>query len=136
MKKWIHNFIHCGLLGWCLEITFTALHNFRQRKFELKGQTSIWMFPIYGLAAFVAPISRLISKRNIWFRGSFYATLIFTVEYLTGYLLRRKNLCPWDYSRSKWNINGLIRLDYLPYWFVTGLLFERLVKESNSENSH
>lgn len=91
------------------------------------------MFPIYGLASFLAPISKLISKRNVWFRGGFYAALIFIAEYLTGHLLRQKDMCPWDYSHSKWNINGLIRLDYLPYWFVTGLLFERLLKENDGQ---
>ena len=132
MKKWIHNFIHCGLLGWCLEIIFTALDSFRRREFRLKGQTSVWMFPIYGMAVFLAPISKLLSNRNIWFRGGIYTLLIFITEYCTGYFLKKKELCPWDYSRSKWNINGLIRIDYLPFWFVAGLLFERLLKESQS----
>lgn len=133
MKKIIHNFIHCGILGWCLEIIFTAFHSFRRREYTLKGGTSVYMFPIYGMAAFLAPFFRLFRKRSIWFRGLFYALCIFTGEYITGYLLRKKDLCPWDYSRSKWNINGLIRLDYLPFWFVAGLLFERLTLEQEED---
>ncbi len=35
MKKLIHNFIHCGILGWCMEITFTAF--FPQTPVHLKG---------------------------------------------------------------------------------------------------
>lgn len=58
MKNFLHNFIHCGLLGWCLEILFTAFHSFRRRDFKLSGITSIWMFPIYGMAAFLAQIGR------------------------------------------------------------------------------
>ena len=39
-----------GLLGWYTEVVFTAIVRFiRQRDRRLFGQTSLWMFPIYGL---------------------------------------------------------------------------------------
>lgn len=132
MKKLIHNFLHCGILGWCLEITFTALDSFRRRQFTLKGITSIWMFPIYGMASFLAPLFHLLKGKSILLRGFSYATCIFLGEYVTGRLLKKRGLCPWDYSKSKWNVDGVIRLDYTPCWFVAGLLFERLVNESDS----
>ncbi|MEZ3427200.1 MAG: putative ABC transporter permease [Lachnospiraceae bacterium] len=131
MKKYIHNFIHCGILGWCMEITFTALNSFRRRQFKLTGNTSIWMFPIYGCACFLAPVSRLLKKKSPFVRGLSYAALIFTGEFITGTLLNKKDICPWDYSRSKWHIKKIIRLDYLPFWFMAGLLFERLISEDD-----
>ncbi len=131
MKKYIHNFIHCGILGWCMEITFTALNSFRRRQFKLTGNTSIWMFPIYGCACFFAPVSRLLKKKSPFVRGLSYAALIFTGEFITGTLLNKKDICPWDYSRSKWHIKKIIRLDYLPFWFMAGLLFERLISEDD-----
>ena len=91
------------------------------------------MFPIYGMAAFLAPFFRLFKGKPVWLRGPFYALCIFTGEYTTGYLLRKKDLCPWDYSRSKWNVDGLIRLDYFPFWVVAGLLFERLIAEEDAQ---
>lgn len=127
IKLYIKNFFKCGLTGWCMEIIFTALESLKARDFTLKGVTSIWMFPIYGSAMFIAPISRLLKKRPAWFRGITYMSMIFSVEYLTGRLLTRFNLCPWNYSQSKWNIHQVIRLDYAPYWFGAGLLFERLL---------
>ena len=130
MKKIIHNYIHCGLLGWFLEIIFTAFHAFRKRDMRLPGITSIWMFPIYGLAALLAPLSRLIQRRSILFRGLVYTGIIFTGEFAAGLWLRRRGLCPWNYERSKWNLAKVIRLDYAPCWFVTGLLFERLLMEN------
>lgn len=133
MKKYIHNFIHCGILGWCMEITFTALNSFRRRQFKLTGNTSIWMFPIYGCACFLAPVSRLLKKKSPFVRGLSYAALIFTGEFITGTLLSKKNICPWDYSRSKWHIKKIIRLDYLPLWFMAGLLFERLISENDCD---
>lgn len=132
MKKYIHNFIHCGILGWCMEILFTAFSSFRKRQFTLRGNTSLWMFPIYGCAAFLRPVCKLVKGKSILFRGICYASLIFSAEYLTGTLLTKRHLCPWDYSASKWHIKKLIRLDYLPFWFLAGLLFERLLAESDS----
>ncbi|MCH5275303.1 MAG: hypothetical protein J1E65_05645 [Lachnospiraceae bacterium] len=130
MKKCIHNFIHCGILGWCMEILFTALDSFRKRKFTLKGNTSVWMFPIYGCASFLAPIYRLLKNKPPIVRGLAYAFFIFMGEYFSGMLLSKKSLCPWDYSRSRWHIKKIIRLDYLPCWFFAGLLFERLFREN------
>lgn len=130
MKNFIHNFLHCGLLGWCLEILFTAFASFRRRDFKLSGATSLWMFPIYGMAAFLAPVSRLIKGRNFIFRGLVYACIIFICEYVSGTILRKKGLCPWDYERSRWNLGKVIRLDYLPCWFLSGLLFEKLLYEN------
>ncbi len=130
MRKILHNFIHCGILGWCLEITFTALNSFRRREFTLSGNTSVWMFPIYGMAAFLAPVCRIVKKYHFLVRGFLYALFIFSGEFITGSLLMRRELCPWNYERSKWNIKKIIRLDYLPCWILAGLLFERLLKES------
>lgn len=131
MRKYIHNFIHCGILGWCMEILFTAFHAFRRRQFSLRGNTSVWMFPIYGCACFLAPLCRLLKGKSLLLRGSTYAGLILGTEYVTGSLLSRKQICPWDYSRSRWHIKKLIRLDYLPLWFCAGLLFERLLSETD-----
>lgn len=121
------NFIKCGLVGWCMEIMFTALHSFRRRDMTLKGTTSIWMFPIYGCAAVLSPISRLLKKKSPWIRGLTYMSLIFSTEYITGRILEKRQLCPWNYSRSRWNIQHLIRLDYAPCWFGAGLLFEQIL---------
>lgn len=130
MKKFIHNYIHCGLLGWFLEMLFTAFHAYRKRDLRLPCRTSIWMFPIYGLAALLAPLCRIMRRCSFIFRGLVYTGIIFTGELLTGLWLRKRDLCPWNYEHSRWNLAKVIRLDYAPCWFITGLLFERLLAES------
>lgn len=125
----VKNFLKCGLTGWCIEILFTAGGALRRRDMTLKGSTSLWMFPIYGCAAVFGPIGRLLHRKSPWFRGFTYMSLIFSAEYLTGRLLRRRSLCPWDYGKSRWHIGRVIRLDYAPCWFAAGLLFERLVSD-------
>lgn len=123
----LRNFVKCGTVGWCMEITFTALDSLRRREFNLKGVTSLWMFPIYGCAAFLKPIARLLHAAPTWFRGLSYMSLIFSAEYLSGTFLGKRGLCPWDYQHSRWNIKRYIRLDYAPFWFGAGLLFERVL---------
>lgn len=118
----------CGLTGWCMEILFTAFHARPKKDFTLKGQTSVWMFPIYGLASLIAPLQRCIGNKPAVVRGGVYTLGIFTCEYVSGSVLRKHNLCPWDYSGEPSNVNGLIRLDYAPYWMAAGLIFERILK--------
>ena len=121
------NFLICGLTGWCMEILFTSMNAFGQKDLRLIGQTSLWMFPIYGLAAFIRPLYALIKKLPMLLRGSIYSIGIFTCEYITGSFLKKFQLCPWDYSKAPANINGVIRLDYAPYWIIAGLIFEHIV---------
>lgn len=125
------NFIICGIFGWCIEILWTAFEKFRRRDMKLIGNTSIWMFPIYGMASLFVPIYRFIKNANVVVRGFVYMLSIFTAEYATGSILKKHDMCPWDYSKAKCNINGLIRLDYAPLWFLVGLVFEKLVNIKN-----
>ena len=129
------NFLKCGLTGWCMEILFTSADSLRRRDMTLKGVTSIWMFPIYGSAALLAPVSRLLKRKPAWLRGLTYMSMIFSPEYITGRLLTRHKLCPWDYRKSRWNINRVIRLDFAPCWLGAGLLFERLLSSPEDSSS-
>lgn len=47
------NYLICGSLGWCLEIFWSGLHSFAIKDYHLMGQSSLWMFPIYGMGAFI-----------------------------------------------------------------------------------
>lgn len=132
----IKKFLACGIIGWCLEISFTALHSFRRRDLKLSGQTSLWMFPIYGSACLISPASKLLKNRSTPFRGCFYALCIFIVEFVTGTLLSKKNSCPWNYQMSRLNIKHVIRLDYAPFWFLVGLLYEKMLCLPFFKSSH
>lgn len=121
------DFLKCGIFGWCIEVLWTGTGNLLRHDKSCTANTSILMFPIYGLAAFIRPLSKFLSKRNVLFRGSVYTLLIFTMEYLTGSGLKKLNMCPWDYSKSRYNIKGVIRLDYAPAWFTVGLFYEKIL---------
>lgn len=110
-----------------MEILFTGLHSLKTHNPKLMGNTSIWMFPIYGMASLLAPVCRLLKGKNLILRGGIYTCCIFAGEYVTGSFLRKYKACPWDYSKAPLNIDGLVRLDYAPYWFGAGLLFEKII---------
>lgn len=123
------NFIKCGITGWCMELLFTSACCFKRKDYKLIGQTSIWMFPIYGMASVIKPVSNQLKKHNrkTIERGLIYTAGIYATEYTTGTLLKKKDRCPWDYSKSKYHINGVIRWDYAPLWFVVGLIYEKML---------
>ncbi|MDO4344711.1 MAG: hypothetical protein Q4C50_07910 [Eubacteriales bacterium] len=121
------DFMKCGVFGWCLEILWTSLDSLRRREFKLMGQSSVWMFPIYGMAAMIRPLYPLLRSLSAVKRGLIYMSGIFSMEYLTGTLLKKRNLCPWDYSDAPLNYQGVIRLDYAPLWFLTGLFYEKVL---------
>lgn len=122
------NFFICGLTGWCMEILFTSFKSLTRHDRKLQGQTSVWMFPIYGCAALIKPLYHLIRRFPTAVRGGIYSVVILTGEYLSGSLLKKHNCCPWDYSGARLNWRGLIRLDYAPLWMGAGLLFEKILR--------
>lgn len=126
MKK---NFFLCGFLGWGIEIFWTGLHSFFAGDGALTGKTSLWMFPIYGCAAVILPVYQKIASIPICVRGLFYTAGIFFTELTTGLVLKHFHVCPWDYSNTPFHYKGVIRLDYTPIWFITGLLFEKILKK-------
>ncbi len=121
------NFIKCGLLGLCIEIIFTGLSSAMQHDYRLTGHSSILMFPIYGAASLIRPVFHFLKKYNMMVRGVIYMICIFITEFVSGKFLKRRGICPWDYSHDPSNIQGLIRLDFAPLWFFVGLLFEKVV---------
>ncbi len=97
----------------------------------MMGKTSLLMFPIYGCASLIGPVSKKISALPVFLRGCLYTAGIFAAEYSSGSLLKHFHMCPWDYTDTPFHYKGLIRLDYAPLWFATGLLFEKILAKSS-----
>ena len=145
IKRLIENFFKCGVTGWCLEVMFTSVESIIAGDWRLMGRTSLLMFPIYGMGALLGPIGKYVDRwigdgfgssgitlktsDRLVRHGMLYMVLIFVAEYASGALLKSQGVCPWDYSGRNTNINGLIRLDFAPLWFATGLLFEQITKK-------
>ncbi len=127
MKSLFKNFLLCGIAGWCWECFWTGMHSLRLQQPQLMCRTSLWMFPIYGAAAFLTPLFTRLKRFPLLMRSLVYAICIFTGEYISGSLLKRIQACPWNYSHAKLNIDGIIRLDFLPAWMLAGIVFEKII---------
>jgi hypothetical protein len=159
MSGTLLRFIAYGMLGWAIEIVWTALHQLLApasavargghapdagprgaagevearaagERWRLAGTTYLWMFPLYGSMVFLyEPLHDALRPVPWLGRALVYAAAFLAVEYVAGWLLRRlTGSCPWDYSRrqrpSRWQLHGLVRLDYLPAWALLGLALE------------
>lgn len=132
--RFAKNFFKCGLMGWGFECFWTGCHQlWCGNAKKLDCHTPIWMFPIYGLAAFIGPVHHVVRKRCCVLRGILYTLCIYLTELGTGSFLKKKGCCPWDYSDAKHNYKGIIRLDYIPVWFLVGLIYERVLTKPTSE---
>lgn len=123
---WLRFLIY-GLLGWGAEIVWTAIPKRRPIDLALEGYTTIWAFPIYGLLVFLyEPLHEALRGWPIIARGLVYAAGFILVELVCHFLIDKAiGKKPWDYTgHTRWTIGGYTRLDYIPLWFLAGLLLE------------
>ena len=92
---------------------------------RLMGYSFLWMLPIYALLIFMEPLSFYLKPLPWFIRGVIYVFLLWIVEYLSGWLIRRiTGRIPWDYSLARFHLHGVIRFDFFPFWFVFMLVAE------------
>lgn len=124
----ILRYLYYGIIGLCMEVLWTGFCSLLNKDYKLTANTSLWMFFIYGMAVFLEPIIDILAPIPIYIRVWVYVFCIYAVEYLTGEVLKKINICPWDYSHSKYHYRGVIRFDYAPVWIIAGLIFETFYK--------
>lgn len=113
-------FIVYSMIGWVGEVCYAYVvhHRFVNRGF-LNGP----LCPMYGVGAllFVAIGQVLGHKPGMIFIASAVAAT--ALEYITGYLLEKIfHRRYWDYSHSKFNINGYVTLVATLVWGAAGVL--------------
>jgi uncharacterized membrane protein len=115
-------FLAYGLAGWAIDSLFVCVHTGRRRP------SSLLNVPVYGLAQpLFEPVHDRIRHRPVVLRAALYGAGILAVEYTSGRLLRRfAGSVPWEYGPTRFGIDGLVRLDYLPLWAAFALGLERL----------
>ena len=87
MKNFSKNFLLCGIIGWCTEIIFTSLQSIRNHDLRLLGVTSLWMFPIYGLASLLVIPYRFVKNFSFLYNycnGSFRKNQKWGYNFLSG----------------------------------------------------
>jgi hypothetical protein len=122
-----------ALLGWGIEVCFTAVKDGLTGVGDnrLKGESYVWMAPIYGIGGLAGEVvGGALKDRSVLERAAAYALTFWAVEASTGELLRRTlGDVPWGegYRGHPDQLgDGLIRLGWAPSWAVAGLALERV----------
>ena len=123
------NILFWGMVGLTTEVVFTAARNLIvDKKVNLIGHTSLWMFPIYalGLTYGFDFIEHCITNDVV--RYISYPLWIWGVELIVGYPASKVGIRAWDYgylpARCHWN--RIISYVHFPLWIIFGIIIEVL----------
>jgi uncharacterized membrane protein len=125
-------FVIYGLVGWCIECLFTSVVDLASGAgdLRLRGYSYLWMHPIWGsgllLGERLVGVLRRLGLNRVT-RSFIGMGVCFAVEYsMGGVLVALIGRCPWDYSAAAMSVQGLIRLDYAPFWWLCAWAVEPL----------
>jgi uncharacterized membrane protein len=124
-------FAKYGALGLLVEVVFTGALSAASGDATLRGQTFLWMFPVWGLGGL------LVGRVYDWaddpvflpaFRAVLCVGVVYLVELLAGTLLRiALGSVPWDYGDAAFTFgHGACDLRYAPLWLCLIALFPRV----------
>ncbi|XP_029962380.1 transmembrane protein 229B-like [Salarias fasciatus] len=120
-----------ALHGCLCEVVFTAVLDWcSSRDSRLPGHSSLWALPMYATAIYLMENfrSRLLAQsRPLLVRLTAYTLFIYLWEFSWGSALRLLGACPWDYSGYRYNVGGLVTLEYALPWTVAAFIAEQHV---------
>ncbi|XP_053731163.1 transmembrane protein 229b-like [Synchiropus splendidus] len=120
-----------ALHGCLCELVFTAAWDWcSTRDRRMVGHSSLWALPMYAGAIYIMERLRcwlLLRRQLLPVRLLAYTVFIYFWEFSWGTGLRQLEACPWDYSEFKYNLGGLVTLEYALPWTVAAFLAEHHV---------
>ncbi|XP_028323575.1 transmembrane protein 229B-like [Gouania willdenowi] len=120
-----------ALHGCLCEVAFTALWDWcSTQDRRLPGHSSLWALPMYATAIYLMERLRawLLEQRlPLPVRLTTYILFIYLWELSWGSGLSLLSACPWDYSGYRYNLGGLVTLEYALPWAVAAFIAEQHV---------
>ncbi|XP_034040978.1 transmembrane protein 229B-like [Thalassophryne amazonica] len=120
-----------ALHGCLCEVAFTAVYDWCSTgDTRLLGHSSLWALPMYATAIYLMETLRawlLTLHHPLLLRLMVYIIFIYLWEFSWGAGLRLLGACPWDYSAYRYNVGGLVTLEYALPWAVASLIAEKHV---------
>lgn len=119
-----------SFFGVGIEVFFTSIHDyFKTKDIRLKGRSYFWMFFVYGAyGLLIDPLYKAISSFHFILRALIYMAVIFLGEFIFGlffkFILKK---CPWEYKTGI-TIMGIVKINYLPFWMIFGIVSEFLYR--------
>ncbi|MEQ2244732.1 hypothetical protein ILYODFUR_020218 [Ilyodon furcidens] len=130
LSAWFRLYVY-ALHGCLCEVAFTAAYDWcSTRDRRLTGHSSLWALPMYATAIFCMEGLRarlLAQHHSLPLRLTTYTLFIYTWEFSWGVGLRLLGACPWDYSAHRYNLGGLVTLEYALAWAVAAFIAEQHV---------
>ncbi len=136
-RRMLTRFVIFGVLGLAFEVFGTGLGQLRHGHIVMRGYSSPWMIPVYGMLGVVFwPIAARLRAARIPLplRAVVYMLGIFAVEFVSGMVflavgLNRfnadRNHAVWDYTGEPYSLYGQISARFIPAWYFLGLIAER-----------
>ena len=111
-----------SFMGWTIEVTYRS---FSEREFINAGFLNGPFLPIYGFGAtFIIALGFSIRSWPLPLELIVYGLVLTFIEYLTGFLFEKIfKLKLWDYSDSRFIINGRVCLRFSLCWTALALIF-------------
>ncbi|XP_077586294.1 transmembrane protein 229B-like [Stigmatopora nigra] len=120
-----------ALHGCFCEVTFTAILDWCSiQDQKMMGYSSLWALPMYATAIYLMERLRgwlLTYHQPLSVRLITYILFIYLWEFTWGSGLGLFGACPWDYSHYKYNLRGLVTLEYALPWGVAAFIAEQHV---------
>ena len=111
-----------SFMGWIIEVVYRSIS---EREFINPGFLYGPFIPIYGFgAAFVIILEFMIHHWPLPIKLVVYGIVLTMNEYFTGFIFEKVfKLKLWDYSDSRFNIQGRVSLLFSLCWAVLALVF-------------
>lgn len=122
--EFIYDFFIYGFIGWIIENLFSYyIHSHFQEDSFLKGPFK----PMYAIAmSWIILLYKLFP--NVIFLILIAMLIPTSVEYITGFIMRKYfNKNYWDYSKEKFNYEGIICLRFSIIWTALSILAVKII---------
>ncbi len=125
MYNYLCFFFTYAFLGWCLEVSFSAVN---EGKFVNRGFLNGPLCPIYGFGMLIVLYFLKPINNNILLLFVFSALLTTILEWITGFILEKIfSIKWWDYSEMPFNLNGYVCLKFSLMWGVACVFVIKLI---------
>lgn len=126
-----------SIIGWALELLWRRFfsQNNPERKWLNPGFLNGPYLPLYGLSLcilFSLSFIRVTWVSDRWLQETLLfiimALCITVMEYIAGLIfIKGMHIKLWDYSKNRFNIQGIICLQYTFYWYLLSAVYYFLI---------
>ena len=114
-------------IGITMEVVCTSVLSFiKDRNPILKGETYLWMVPVYTAVPYIYVFVQGEWPNLVWWQKGFvYMLAFYLLELVAGLIIKALiGASPWNYKNYRFHFMEVICLEYAPVWFIYGIIGE------------